>query len=156
MHPHAALITRFYTAFSQGNAAGMAACYHPDVRFSDPVFPSLKGAAASAMWAMLLARASDLVVSHSQVQANDETGRAHWDARYTFSKTGRKVLNRIDAQFRFQDGLIVEHIDQFSFPHWARQALGLPGWLLGHTSFLQGKVPGEAARGLASWLKQSG
>ena len=29
----------------------------------------------------------------------DTTGRAHWDAHYRFSATGRLVLNRIDAAF---------------------------------------------------------
>lgn len=156
MHPNAMLIERFYTAFAARDAAGMAACYHPDVRFSDPAFPDLRGAAASAMWAMLLARGKDLTVLHSDVSADDHSGRAHWDATYTFSKTGRRVINRVDAQFRFKDGLIVEHMDHFSFSRWARQALGLPGLLLGHTGFLQRKVQDEAAKGLAQWQAQNG
>ena len=39
------------------------------------------------------AERADLVIEHSQVSANDTEGRAHWDATYTFSATGRKVLN---------------------------------------------------------------
>ena len=156
MQAHTALITRFYTAFSQRDAAGMAACYHPEVRFSDPAFPQLRGAEASAMWAMLLARGKDLQLTFSDVSADAEQGRAHWNATYTFSKTGRKVLNRIDASFRFQDGLIIEHRDHFHFARWARQALGLPGLVLGHTGFLQRKVQAEAARGLAAWRAQNG
>ena len=156
MHANALLIQRFYVAFSQRDAAGMAACYHPQVRFSDPAFPNLKGPEAAAMWAMLIARGKDLQLQFSEISANDQQGRAHWDASYTFSKTGRRVLNRIDASFRFQDGLIIEHRDQFSFPLWARQALGLPGLLLGHTAFLQRKVQAEAAKGLAAWQAQNG
>ena len=34
----------------------MADCYHPDVHFSDPVFPSLKGDEARGMWRMLCER----------------------------------------------------------------------------------------------------
>ena len=156
MHANALLIQRFYVAFSQRDAAGMAACYHPQVRFSDPAFPNLQGPEAAAMWAMLIARGKDLQLQFSEISANDQQGRAHWDASYTFSKTGRKVLNRIDASFRFQDGLIIEHVDDFSFSRWARQALGLPGLLLGHTAFLQRKVQGEAAKGLAAWRAQNG
>ena len=156
MHPNAQLIQRFYTAFANKDAAGMAACYHPQVRFSDPAFPDLRGAAASAMWAMLLSRGKDLIVRFSEVHADDQHGRAHWDATYTFSKTGRTLLNRIDASFRFQDGLIIEHRDVFSFARWSRQALGAPGWLLGHTGFLQRKVQAEAAKGLAAWRAQNG
>lgn len=155
MHPHAALITRFYEAFARRDAAGMAACYHPQVRFSDPAFPELRGPQAAAMWAMLLSRGKDLQVIASGISADDHTGQAHWDARYTFSQTGRQVLNRIDARFRFADGLIVEHIDHFGFARWSRQALGLPGWLLGHTRFLQRKVQAKAAAGLKAWSAQN-
>lgn len=155
MHPNAELIARFYAAFARRDAAGMAACYHPEVRFSDPAFPDLRGPQAAAMWAMLLARGKDLIVQHSDIHADDHGGRAHWDATYTFSKTGRRVLNRIDAQFKFKDGLIVEHIDRFSFARWSRQALGLPGHLFGHTGFLQRKVQAEAAKGLSAWLAKN-
>ena len=40
-----------------------------------------------------------------------ETGRAHWEADYTFSSTGRKVHNVIDATFEFEGGLIRAHRD---------------------------------------------
>jgi len=36
--PNAALIQRFYEAFQRSDAEAMAACYAPDVQFSDPVF----------------------------------------------------------------------------------------------------------------------
>lgn len=155
MHAHAALITRFYDAFARRDAAGMAACYHPEVRFSDPAFPDLRGPEAAAMWAMLVSRGKDLKVTASDISADDLSGKAHWDAHYTFSQTGRKVLNRIDARFKFADGLIIEHLDHFSFARWSRQALGLPGLLLGHTGFLQRKVQAKAAAGLQSWRAQN-
>jgi hypothetical protein len=41
------------------------------------------------------------------------------------------VVNDVRARFRFRDGLIVEHVDSFSFWRWARQALGPTGYLLG-------------------------
>lgn len=37
-----ALIERFYTAFDAGDGDAMAACYAPDVQFSDPVFTDLR------------------------------------------------------------------------------------------------------------------
>ena len=155
MHPNAQLVESFYKAFAARDAATMAACYHPEVRFSDPAFPDLRGAEAGAMWAMLTARATDLELTYRDIAADDREGRAHWDAGYTFSKTGRKVLNRIDAHFRFKEGLIVEHRDDFSVPRGARQALGLPGWLLGHTGFLQRKVQTQAAAGLRDWITKN-
>ncbi len=156
MNANENLITRFYTAFQARDAAGMAACYHPEIRFSDAAFPDLHGNEAGAMWAMLCARGKDLRLEFSKVEANDSTGSAHWDAYYTFAKTGRKVINRIDASFKFKDGLILEHKDHFNFARWARQALGPIGLMLGNTRWLQNKVQGEAAKGLREFLASSG
>jgi hypothetical protein len=36
--------------------------------------------------------------------------------------------------------LIVEHVDRFNFWRWSRQALGLPGLVLGWTPVLRKKV----------------
>ena len=57
------------------------------------------------MWRMLCARGKDLAVDASAIAADDATGRAHWVATYTYSATGRRVVNRIDARFAFRDGL---------------------------------------------------
>ena len=45
---------------------------------------------------------------------------AQWEARYTFTRTGRTVLNRIEATFTLEDGLIRTHRDGYSFWAWAR------------------------------------
>ncbi|HEX5871584.1 MAG TPA: nuclear transport factor 2 family protein [Longimicrobium sp.] len=156
MHPNAALIHRFYDSFAARDAEGMKACYHPEIVFTDPAFGELQGPQAGAMWTMLTGRARDLEVSASDVEADDQHGRAHWDARYTFGQTGRKVLNRIDAAFEFRDGLIVRHTDTFDFWAWARQALGPPGLLLGWTPAMQNKVRSMARAGLAKHMRESG
>ena len=120
MQAHTELIQRFYRAFQQRDAATMAGCYHSDVHFSDPAFPELRGSAVGAMWAMLCARGKDLRVDFSDIVAEGATGRARWDAYYTFSATKRLVHNRIAAQFAFRDGKIVRHVDSFSFWRWSR------------------------------------
>lgn len=155
MHPNAALITRFYQAFQKRDAAGMAACYHTGIHFSDAAFPNLRGAEAGAMWRMLCERGKDLKLEFRDVKADDKTGSAHWDAWYTFSATGRKVHNSIDARFEFRDGLIIRHQDQFDFHRWAGQALGPAGKLLGGFGFLQSKVQKTAAEGLAKFMQGS-
>lgn len=154
MHPHAVLIQSFYDAFARRDAEAMVACYHPQVHFSDPVFPDLQGQAAGDMWRMLCGRAQDLVIRSSNIQADDQTGSAHWDADYTFSATGRMVHNRIDAAFRFQDGKIIDHKDTFDLYAWTRMALGVSGILLGWTPMVQNKVRGQAAAGLAAFQKK--
>lgn len=148
MHPNAALVTRFYTAFQGRDAATMGECYAPDVHFSDPVFPDLNGDEARAMWAMLCGAATDLVIRFDGVEADDQQGRAHWVATYTFSGTGRKVENDIQASFTFREGRIAVHQDHFDLWRWTRMALGPTGWFLGWTPMVQGKVRAQAARAL--------
>lgn len=147
-----ALIRRFYDAFAVRDADGMAACYAPDVVFEDPVFGQLHGDQARAMWRMLCARAGDLQLTASHIHADDHAGRAHWEAIYTFSQTGRRVHNKIDASFQLRDGLIAAHRDRFDFWTWSRQALGAPGLLLGWTPLLRGKVRAQARAGLRKFL----
>jgi ketosteroid isomerase-like protein len=157
VHPNAELVTRFYTAFQRRDGAEMAACYGPGVVFSDPVFPRLEGPHAGAMWRMLCERGTDLEVTFSGVTADDARGAAHWDARYTFTQTGRKVLNRIDAAFEFAGGAIVRHTDSFDLYRWSRQALGPIGLVLGWTPLVRNKVRRSAAAALAAWeAKQAG
>src|SRR5512138_893326 len=78
VHTNAHLIERFYTAFQKRDGDGMAACYAPDVKFTDEVFVGLEGERAKAMWKMLCARAKDLTVEFRDVQASDTEGSAHW------------------------------------------------------------------------------
>lgn len=144
-----ALIEQFYTAFARADAEGMIACYHPDIEFEDPAFGLLKGADACNMWRMLVN--PGLQLTFSKVQAAGDTGSAHWDARYVFSKTGNKVLNQVDASFVFRDGKIIRHTDRFDFWKWSRQALGLPGLLLGWSPYLKNKVRQQALQRLAQF-----
>jgi ketosteroid isomerase-like protein len=154
-HPHEDLIRRFYEAFARRDGDTMAAAYHGRATFSDPAFPKLEGARIGAMWRMLCGRAKDLTIEFDSIKADDHLGQAHWEPKYTFQATGRRVHNIIDATFRFEDGLIIEHVDHFNFWHWSRQALGPAGLLLGWTPFLKSKVQKQAGAALESFKKKS-
>ena len=156
MHPNAELLRNFFTSFENRDPHGMAACYHPDVTFSDEVFTDLEGVRAVAMWQMLCARATDLRLEFRDIEADDSTGRAHWEAWYTFSATGRQVHNKIDARFEFRDGKIIRHRDSFDFWAWASQALGAKGRLLGWSSFVKNRVRSQAANNLSTFLRRRG
>ena len=145
------LIERFYSAFDRKDGDAMAACYAPDARFSDPAFGELRGEQVGAMWRMLTARAQDLSV---ELREHDDAG-ARWVARYTFGRTGRKVVNDVRASFVFRDGLIAEHDDNFSFHAWSRQALGPAGLLLGWTPILRSKVRAQARADLEKFIAAS-
>jgi ketosteroid isomerase-like protein len=148
MHPNAQLLERLYTSFHNRDAETMVASYHPDAVFSDPVFTELRGKQVGAMWRMLATRAKDLKIEFRDIHADDETGRAHWEAYYTFSETGRRVHNVVDATFRFQGGKIVRHDDRFDLWRWSAMALGLKGRLLGWLPPVQNAIRAKAARGL--------
>jgi ketosteroid isomerase-like protein len=152
-----AVIERFYAAFAQRDGARMAACYAPDVHFSDPVFTDLNGPEAGAMWRMLTERASDLRVELLERSADGDRGSAHWRAHYTFTQTGRSVVNDVRASLRFgDDGLVTDHVDDFDFHRWARQALGPSGLLLGWTPLLRSAVRRRARAGLDEFMAREG
>jgi len=151
-----ALIARFYAAFAARDGSSMAATYGPDARFEDPVFGRLTGAEAGAMWRMLTSRpGSDLRIELPEHEANDTSGTAHWIARYTFARTGKQVVNDIHARFRFENGLVIEQVDHFSFWRWSRQAFGPVGLLAGWTPFLRNAVRRKASADLASFMNGS-
>ena len=147
-------ITRLYQALAQLDGAEMQACYAPDAEFDDEAF-SLRGQAqVGGMWRMLCDATAAKGRDVWRVEASAITERsAHWEAHYRFSATGRLVHNIIDAEFEFTpDGLIRRQRDRFDFWRWSRQALGLPGIVLGWTPFLHNKVRAQAAANLARYL----
>jgi ketosteroid isomerase-like protein len=147
------VIERFYAAFDRHDGATMESCYAPGVHFWDPVFRDLNGPEAGAMWRMLTGRSEDLRVELAENSANETSGTARWIAHYTFS-TGRPVVNDIRATFKFSNGQIVDHRDEFDLWKWTRQALGLPGVLLGWSPIVQGQVRKQARAQLDEFLAQ--
>ncbi|MEM9024730.1 MAG: nuclear transport factor 2 family protein, partial [Bacteroidota bacterium] len=92
---HHQLLHNFYASFQAGDADGMVACYHPEVRFEDPAFGVLEGERAGKMWHFLVARSKgQLEIDFRILKANEHGGKVHWEARYTFTSTGRPVHNR--------------------------------------------------------------
>ncbi len=146
------VIEKFYTAFSKLDADTMISCYHDDIVFEDPGFGKLEGERAKAMWQMLCANARDFTLEYNDVKADDTSGSAHWEAKYTFSQTGRKVHNRIDAEFEFKDGKIIKHTDHFNLHRWASQAIGWKGKLLGGTGFFKKKLIQQTNRLLDKYM----
>lgn len=140
MQENKALIAKFYTSFAKGDAESMLSCYHRNLNFHDPAFGNLNAEDAGNMWKMLLARGSHPEITFHNVWADEKKGGANWEAKYEFGPQKRKVHNKIVAKFQFQDGLIIDHDDHFSFWKWSRMALGTPGLLLGWTPIIQNKV----------------
>lgn len=152
MTPTEELITHFYTCFSKGDYRGMQDCYAGNATFSDPVFQNLNSAEVKAMWEMLCKRGTDMQITCTHVTGDENSGSAEWTAVYTFSASGRKVVNHVKAEFRVENGKFTQHTDTFDFHKWASQALGFKGWLLGGTAFLKNKVRNTARAGLSKFM----
>ena len=157
MNANEELMIRFYSAFQRRDYHAMQACYGDQVIFYDPVFEDLLDDEVKIMWEMLCERVTDLSIEFKNVQADDEYGTCDWKASYTFTKTGRKVINNVRAHMRFKDGTIIEHTDQFKLSSWCKQALGWSGSLFGSMSWLQRKVRRSAQKNLYDYIvaKQS-
>lgn len=154
MNNNKQVIERFYTAFKQLDYKTMQSCYSDDIIFSDPVFLLLKGSEAKAMWEMLCRNARDFSLEYSNIELIDaEYATCDWSATYTFSKTGRKVDNKIKAFMRFKDDKIIEHSDGFRLSTWAAQALGWKGVLFGWTGFMKRSIQKNARRSLAYFIQ---
>jgi len=148
------LINKFYSAFQKLDHAAMNSCYSDDIVFFDPVFGILQGDAVRAMWEMLCKNAKDFSLTFGNIiHLDEEYSTCDWMATYTFSKTGRKVVNKIRANMKFADGKIIEHSDAFSVHRWSKQALGFSGWLLGWNRFFQRKIKNTAKKNLLRFME---
>lgn len=149
------VIEKFYTAFQKLDHQTMNSCYSDDIVFSDPAFGLLRGDEAKSMWEMLCKNAKDFSLTFSNIQLLDEEyATCNWVATYTFSKTGRKVINSIKAFMKLKDGKIIEHSDAFKLSKWAAQALGLKGVLLGWTGFMKRRIQKNARKNLISFIEK--
>lgn len=155
MNTNERLMTTFYTCFQNKDYKGMQECYANNATFSDPVFANLNAKQVRAMWEMLLKTGKDLRLEFKNVHADEHKGSAEWIAYYTFSKTGNKVVNRIKADFMFENGKILKHTDRFDFYAWAKQSLGVTGLLLGWTAFLKNKIRATAMQNLDNFMKSN-
>jgi len=152
MNKNEQLIHLFYSSFQSRDVKTMQACYGDDATFSDPVFNGLNAKEVCAMWEMLLKSGKDLRIEFGNVRASQHGATANWDAYYTFSTTGNKVVNRITASFTIEHGKIVKHQDNFSFYTWSKQALGITGLLLGWTGYLKRKIRTKARKNLDAYM----
>ena len=151
------VISKFYTAFQQLDAATMNSCYSDDIVFNDPAFGILQGEEAKSMWQMLCKNAKDFSLTFSNIQLLDEEyATCNWVATYTFSQTGRKVVNSIKAFMKLKDGKIIEHSDAFKLSKWAAQALGWKGALFGWMGWMKRKIQSNARKNLKKFMDAKG
>lgn len=148
------LIHDFYSAFQSLDYAFMQGCYSPNPIFNDPVFGILQGREVTCMWEMLCRNAKNFSLKFNSIDVDGEYCTCNWIATYTFSKTGRRVVNKVKAHMRIQNGKITEHTDEFDLYRWSRQALGITGFLLGWSGYLKNKIRHDAKKRLYEFMNQ--
>ena len=152
MNTNEQLIHKFYTAFANADAKTMCQCYHTNIQFQDPAFGKINGNDACQMWKMLIEKSKgNIKIEFSDIKADEFKGSAKWIATYNFSKTNRKVINEIKADFQFRYGLIVKHTDHFDIWKWSKQAIGIKGLLFGWTGFMQKQIQKQALISLKNY-----
>jgi len=149
------LINTFYTSFKNKDYEGMQDCYADHAKFSDEAFKNLDSREVKAMWEMLCKNGKDFTLTYGNVTETATGGTAEWTASYLFSKTGRRVVNNVRAEFEIKNGKIIRHTDRFDFYVWAKQAFGLTGWLLGWSAFFHNKVQTSAKESLLNFMSKN-
>lgn len=151
------VVQKFYEGFKKLDAAAMNSCYSADIVFYDPVFGILKGFEATCMWEMLCATAKDFSLSFDNIIDLEEGYcTCDWVATYTFSGTGKTIINKIRANMLIEEGKIIEHSDAFRVHNWSKQAFGIWGILFGWNSIFQNKIKNRARRSLMKFMDGKG
>jgi ketosteroid isomerase-like protein len=124
------LLQTFYIALANRDVKTMLSCYHENVIYHDVGFGLQKGKDAKKVWLYLMRKGDEnVVITFSNIVANETNGEANWIAKYTFNN--RKIENHISVTFQFKDGKIIYHKDDYSLFKWSQQAFGLVGYLVG-------------------------
>lgn len=129
--------------------------YHSQIEFEDPAFGKLSGDKAKNMWRMLCKSSSNLEISYTFTNIVEEKVKANWEAKYVFSKTGRKIHNKIFAEFEIKDGKIIKHKDKFNLYYWAIQAFGVKGVLVGWSPMFKSKLNKETNKLLEIFVRKN-
>jgi hypothetical protein len=141
MHPNGLLLRRLFMALDVHDHQTMAECYAPAASFRDIAFNLEGKPKIHAMW-QIICESSDLRATFEVVHADDVEGRVPLIDHYTYRDTKFKVRNVIDARFRFENGLIVQHRDYCDAKAWAAMAFhgGVRGFLAGRFRFVRARA----------------
>jgi ketosteroid isomerase-like protein len=120
------LVRSYYSAYESGDFKTMQGIYASNITFQDPVFGSLDSDQTRAMVEMLASDAKNLRFTLSGFDISENEGTVDWVAEYTFKPTpmgpSNSVVNQGHATFRFENGQIVSHVDEFDLRSWIAQA----------------------------------
>ncbi|HEX6632714.1 MAG TPA: nuclear transport factor 2 family protein [Usitatibacter sp.] len=129
MHPHESVVRRLYAALAARGAEEAAACYHPEIFYSEPLHPRLRGDAVRDLWRMRLAPGEAYEIRLDEASGGADGATARWTVRARVR--GRPVEIHGRSLFAFRDGRISRQYDHYSLWRWSAQALGPAGAAFG-------------------------
>ncbi|KAH8923203.1 hypothetical protein BT69DRAFT_1262631 [Atractiella rhizophila] len=150
-------IEKYQSSHASLDWEGMSSCLSPTYTFSDPAFPDLDERMSKGMWCMFLENreTNKMVVKCGPAT---KTGENTWEYDYSvdYVLNSRPILNHMHATLTLSPStnLITKQVDHFDFYAWARQALGVSGYLLGWTEMVKGQVRTRAKGRLEGFLKK--
>lgn len=104
---------------------------------------------------MLLSQKKEsTIITFNSIQASSEKGTVNWIAEYFYGEKKRKVINKVNASFKFKEGKIIEHTDTFNLWEWTKQAMGITGFLMGWTSFMKDKIQATTNKNLDDFIQK--
>jgi hypothetical protein len=146
MHSHESLVRSLYAALAARRPEEAAACYHPDIFYSDPLHPRLRGEAVVDLWRMRLAPGTACEIRLDEASGGDQGAMARWTMRTQVR--GRPVEIRGRSLFAFREGRISRHYDHYSLWRWSTQAFGPAGATLGWLGPVRWALRSRARRAL--------
>lgn len=136
----------FYKSLVKKDIAGIRSVLSPNVEFSDPAYPHLKGKDAESMW-HLITESDPLTIEYKIYKVEGNVVYGGWVADYEL--LGRPIHNEIRSKITVEDGKIAYHKDSFDFDRWSEQAL--PGFANKGLGFLGKQMKYKALR-LFTWF----
>ena len=117
------------------------------------MFGELNGDSVKKMWEMLLSnKDAQFKLTFSDIHEKNNFVYAKWQASYYYGPHKRFVVNSVNAKFKFSENKIILHEDQFNLWKWSKQAIGLPGVILGWSNFFKSKLQTEANKKLNKFI----
>jgi hypothetical protein len=148
------VVERFFSAYANADPVAMSACLHPQISYSDPLFPDLRGVRVGLRWHWQLRHATEFKLQKQIMFMDERKAQLKLDVAYLWH--GRAVHHEVLSTLTIWDDLIVRQIDEYPYWPYAKQAYGVAGHLLGGLGWAQSVVQRRAAAAVEELATSAG
>jgi hypothetical protein len=148
------VVERFFLAYSKADPVLMSACLHPQISYSDPLFPDLRGVRVGLRWHWQLRHATDFKLQKQIIFLDERKAQLKLDIAYLWHR--RAVHHQVLSTLTIWDDMIVRHVDEYPYWQYAKQAQGLAGYVFGGFGWAQSVVQRRAAAAVEDLATSAG